>query len=87
MSVAVAVLSGAADVGLGIHAAARALDLDFVPVVTEEYDHRHPGGNHGNRHHPHPARHHPNRRLQSARSPRLGGYHTEHTGEEKKLGK
>ena len=38
MSVAVAVLSGAADVGLGIHAAARALGLDFVPVVTEQYD-------------------------------------------------
>ncbi|MCD4678164.1 MAG: molybdopterin biosynthesis protein [Desulfobacula sp.] len=38
MSVAVAVLSGRADAGLGIQAAARALDLDFVPVVTEEYD-------------------------------------------------
>ncbi|MFO7751106.1 MAG: molybdopterin biosynthesis protein [Desulfobacteraceae bacterium] len=38
MSVAVAVLSGRADAGLGIHAAARALDLDFIPVVTEEYD-------------------------------------------------
>lgn len=38
MSVAVAVLSGRADAGLGIMAAARALDLDFVPVVTEEYD-------------------------------------------------
>lgn len=38
MSVAVAVLSGRADTGLGIHAAARALGLDFVPVVTEEYD-------------------------------------------------
>lgn len=38
MSVAVAVLSGAADVGLGIFAAARALDLDFIPVVTEQYD-------------------------------------------------
>ena len=38
MSVAVAVLSGTADVGLGIYAAARALDLDFIPVVTEEYD-------------------------------------------------
>jgi len=38
MSVAVAVLSGRADGGLGIHAAARALDLDFIPVVTEEYD-------------------------------------------------
>jgi putative molybdopterin biosynthesis protein len=38
MSVAAAVLSGAADAGLGIHAAARALDLDFIPVVTEQYD-------------------------------------------------
>ena len=38
MAVAVAVLGGTADVGLGIFAAARALDLDFVPVVTEQYD-------------------------------------------------
>ncbi len=38
MSVAVAVLSGAADVGLGIYAAAKALNLDFIPIVTEEYD-------------------------------------------------
>ncbi len=38
MSVAAAVLSGAADAGLGIHAAARALGLDFIPVVTEQYD-------------------------------------------------
>jgi molybdopterin molybdotransferase/putative molybdopterin biosynthesis protein len=38
MSVAVAVLSGAADVGLGIYAAAKALDLNFIPVVTEQYD-------------------------------------------------
>jgi len=38
MAVAVAVLSGTADVGLGIYAAARALDLDFIPVVTEQYD-------------------------------------------------
>lgn len=38
MSVAAAVLSGVADVGLGIFAAARALDLDFIPVVTEQYD-------------------------------------------------
>ena len=38
MSVAVAVLSQTADTGLGIYAAARALDLDFVPVVTEQYD-------------------------------------------------
>jgi putative molybdopterin biosynthesis protein len=38
MAVAVAVLSGAADAGMGIYAAARALDLDFIPVVTEQYD-------------------------------------------------
>ena len=38
MSVAVAVLSKAADAGLGIYAAAKALDLDFVPVITEQYD-------------------------------------------------
>lgn len=38
MSVAVSVLSGAADAGLGIYAAAKALNLDFVPIVTEEYD-------------------------------------------------
>jgi len=38
MSVAVSVLSGATDTGLGIYAAARALNLDFIPIVTEEYD-------------------------------------------------
>jgi putative molybdopterin biosynthesis protein len=38
MAVAVAVLSGTADTGLGIYAAARALGLDFIPVVTENYD-------------------------------------------------
>ena len=38
MSVGVAVLGGTADAGLGIYAAARALKLDFIPVVTEEYD-------------------------------------------------
>ena len=38
MAVAVAVLSGTADVGLGIQAAATALSLDFIPVVTEQYD-------------------------------------------------
>ncbi len=38
MSVAVAVLSGTADVGLGIYAAAKALNLDFIPIVTEQYD-------------------------------------------------
>jgi putative molybdopterin biosynthesis protein len=38
MSVAVAVLSGGADAGLGIYAAAKALNLEFIPVVTEKYD-------------------------------------------------
>ncbi|WDP91362.1 MAG: molybdopterin biosynthesis protein [Desulfobacter sp.] len=38
MSVAVAVLSGRARAGLGIKAAAIALGLDFLPVVTESYD-------------------------------------------------
>lgn len=38
MSVAVDVLSGRADAGLGINAAAIALNLDFISVITEEYD-------------------------------------------------
>jgi putative molybdopterin biosynthesis protein len=38
MSVAVSVLSGRVDAGLGIQAAAQALNLDFIPIVTEEYD-------------------------------------------------
>jgi putative molybdopterin biosynthesis protein len=38
MAVAVAVLSGKVDVGLGIKSAARALGLDFVPLVEERYD-------------------------------------------------
>ena len=38
MGVASAVLTGLADVGMGILAAARALDLDFIPLVKERYD-------------------------------------------------
>lgn len=38
MAVAVAVLSGKVDVGLGIKSAARALGLDFVPLIEERYD-------------------------------------------------
>jgi putative molybdopterin biosynthesis protein len=38
LAVAAAVASGAADAGLGILTAARALDLDFVPVAKERYD-------------------------------------------------
>lgn len=38
LAVAAAVKSGAADCGLGILAAARALDLDFIPLFNERYD-------------------------------------------------
>ena len=80
MSVAVSVLSGAADVGLGIHAAAKALDLEFIPVVTEQYDLIIP------------EKHFHTRNIgvliETIRSDAfkdrvlaLGGYHTEKTGE------
>lgn len=38
MAVAANVLTGAADCGLGIHAAAKALDLGFAPLARERYD-------------------------------------------------
>ena len=38
MSVAVDVLSGVADCGMGIFAAAKALNLDFIPIEREQYD-------------------------------------------------
>ncbi|MGB5822993.1 MAG: molybdopterin biosynthesis protein [Proteocatella sp.] len=38
MAVAAAVKSNTCDCGLGVYSAARALDLDFVPVGEEEYD-------------------------------------------------
>lgn len=38
LAVAAAVASGRADCGLGVMAAARALDLDFVPLFDERYD-------------------------------------------------
>ncbi len=38
MAVAVDVLSGAADCGMGIFAAAKALNLDFIPIEREQYD-------------------------------------------------
>jgi putative molybdopterin biosynthesis protein len=38
LSVAAAVASGRADCGLGIAAAAHALDLDFIPLLNERYD-------------------------------------------------
>ncbi len=38
LAVAAAVAGGRADVGLGILSAARALGLDFVPLLSEQYD-------------------------------------------------
>ena len=38
MSVAAAVAGGSADTGMGILAAAKALDLDFIPIAEERYD-------------------------------------------------
>lgn len=38
MGIASAVLTGIADVGMGILAAARALNLDFIPLAKERYD-------------------------------------------------
>ncbi|MEA4856950.1 molybdopterin biosynthesis protein [Solidesulfovibrio sp.] len=38
MAVAVNVKTGAADCGLGVYAAAKALGLDFVPLARERYD-------------------------------------------------
>jgi putative molybdopterin biosynthesis protein len=38
MAVGVAVISGLADVGLGVRSAANALGLDFIPVGKEQYD-------------------------------------------------
>jgi putative molybdopterin biosynthesis protein len=38
LGVAAAISSGRADCGLGIAAAAQALDLDFIPLFQERYD-------------------------------------------------
>ena len=38
MAVAASVMAGAADVGMGVKAAALALGLEFIPVAEEEYD-------------------------------------------------
>lgn len=38
LAVAAAVSGGSADAGLGVLSAARALELDFVPLLNEEYD-------------------------------------------------
>lgn len=80
MNVAQAVLSGKADAGLGVRAAANALGLDFIPVGSEEYDLAIP------------IKYMEDERIQALleviRSPefknmveRLGGYGTSKTGE------
>lgn len=38
MNVAASVLSGTVDAGMGIRAAAQALDLDFIPIAEERFD-------------------------------------------------
>ena len=38
LAVAAAVASGRADCGLGIAAAAKALEIDFIPMFAERYD-------------------------------------------------
>jgi putative molybdopterin biosynthesis protein len=38
MAVAATIAGGAADAGMGIRAAAKALGLDFIPVAQERYD-------------------------------------------------
>ncbi len=38
MAVAAAIAGGSADAGMGIESAARAMNLDFIPVGPEEYD-------------------------------------------------
>ncbi len=38
MAVAISVKSGVADTGLGVYSAARAMDLDFIPLANEQYD-------------------------------------------------
>ncbi|MFH1077421.1 MAG: substrate-binding domain-containing protein, partial [Pseudomonadota bacterium] len=70
----------AADFGLGIYAAAKALNLDFIPVVTEQYDLVIP------------KEHFESKNIRilleiinttkfKKRVEALGGYHTERTGE------
>lgn len=78
LEVALAVASGVADVGLGVRAAATALDLDFLPLTWEHYDIALPGDALGAAE---PL-------ITALRSPpvrhlidQLGGYDTDHAGE------
>lgn len=38
MTVATAVLSGTADVGMGVESVAKTMHLDFIPIGEEDYD-------------------------------------------------
>lgn len=38
MAVAAAIASGTADMGIGVYSAAKAMDLDFIPIGDEDYD-------------------------------------------------
>jgi len=78
LEVALAVASGVAETGVGVRAAATALDLDFIPLVWEQYDIALPGDALGAAE---PL-------ITALRSPavrrsidQLGGYDTEHAGE------
>ena len=78
LEVALAVASGIAAVGLGLRAAAAALDLDFIPLVWEQYDIVLPGN----------ALSASGPLINAVRDPsirrtidQLGGYDTAHAGE------
>jgi molybdate-binding protein len=78
LEVALAVASGVAQTGVGVRAAATALDLDFVPLIWEHYDIALPGDALGAAE---PL-------ITALRAPpvrhsiqQLGGYDTEHAGE------
>jgi molybdate-binding protein len=78
LEVALAVASGIADVGVGVRAAAQALDLEFIPLVWEQYDVVLPGDSVSAAE---PL-------ITALRTPavrssieQLGGYVTEHAGE------
>jgi putative molybdopterin biosynthesis protein len=38
MTVSISIKTGTANVGMGIYSAARAMDLDFIPIAYEDYD-------------------------------------------------
>jgi molybdate-binding protein len=82
LEVALAVASGVAETGVGVRAAATALDLDFIPLVWEHYDIALPGDALGAAE---PL-------IAALRTPavrriirQLGGYDTKHAGELKTL--